>query len=281
MQGFTVLNPDFYFLTSAKKTTSMKKTLLAFAGGMLTLLSVNAQTPANFNGNDCSGNNHDLYAELASGKVIVVAWVMPCTSCLGPTLTASNVVQSYASSNPGQVLLYVADDAANTACSSINSWVNSNGITANATFSNSSVVESNYGTGGMPKIVVFGGGSSPATFFNQNGSAAGNSTALQSAINSALATGINDPASSVNSVNLFPNPANATSTISFVSEKSNEGNVTVYDQLGQKVMNVFSGAFIAGENKFEINTAEFSNGIYFIKIKDAEASRTIKLVVSH
>ena len=259
----------------------MKKMLLAFASGMFTLLSVNAQTPANFNGNDCSGNNHDLYAELASGKVIVVAWVMPCGSCLGPTLTASNVVQSYASSNPGQVLLYVADDAANTACSSINSWVNSNGITANATFSNSSVVESNYGTGGMPKIVVFGGGASPVTFFNQNGSAAGNSTNLQNAINSALATGVNDPASTVNSINLFPNPANTTSIISFTSQNGNEGNVAVYDQLGQKVIDAYSGAFVAGENKFEFNTAELANGIYFIRVNDAEASRTIKIVVSH
>lgn len=259
----------------------MKKTILFLGVGMFALLSANAQTPVNFNCNDCSSNNHDLFTELSAGKVIVISWVMPCGSCIAPTLTASNVVQSYASSNPGQVMMYVADDAANTNCSSISSWVNSNGITANATFSNSAVVESAYGAGGMPKIVVLGGGSTPTVFFNQNGSAAGNSTNLQNAINSALATGVHESASAVSAVQLFPNPANTSSAISFVSQNTIEGSLAVYDQLGQKVLDVFSGVFVAGENKFEFSTAELANGIYFIKINDAETSRAIKIVVSH
>jgi hypothetical protein len=257
----------------------MKKTLLSLAVLMLGLFSANAQ--ANFNCNDCSSVNHDLYTELSAGKVIVISWVMPCSSCIGPTLTASNIVQSYASSNPGQVLLYVADDVANTSCSSLNSWVNSNGITANATFSDAAVSQSPYGSPGMPKIVVLGGGSTPTIFFNQNGSAAGNSTALQNAINSALATDVNDQAGMVSALSLVPNPSTISSSVSFVSQQNTEGVVSVCDQLGREVLQVYAGAMTAGKNNFEFSTAELANGIYFIRISNPQFSSTIKLMVAH
>ncbi|HLG02813.1 MAG TPA: T9SS type A sorting domain-containing protein [Bacteroidia bacterium] len=258
----------------------MKKKLLALFTGLLAITAVNAQTPVNFNCNDCAGANHDLFSELASGKVIVISWVMPCSSCLGPTLTASNIVQSYASSNPGQVLMYVSDDYANTNCTSLNSWVNGNGITA-TTFSNSLVDMGDYGSAGMPKIIVLGGGSTPTVFFNQNNSAAGNSTAIQNAINSALLTGVNESSAAFGVVNLFPNPSTDLAAITFNAQNSGEGQIEVYNQLGQEAMDIFSGTFVQGENKVQFSVAGLASGIYFVKISDAENSRMIKIIVSH
>lgn len=259
----------------------MKKAILSLFVATFAAFALNAQTPANFTANDCSGNSHDLFAELAAGKVVVISWVMPCGSCLGPTLTASNIVLNYASSNPGQVVMYVADDLANTSCTSLNSWVNNNGITANATFSNSSVNQTPYGSPGMPKIVVLGGGSTPTTYFNQNGTAAGNSTNLQNAINSALAVGINDPSSSINAISFYPNPSTDVVNVSFTLANSGQATVALYNELGQNVMAIFNGSLLTGENKMQFSVAELANGTYFLQVTDAADTRMLKVVVAH
>jgi hypothetical protein len=55
--------------------------------GLLFFCFVNSsisQTAADFTANDCNGTSHHLFAELNAGKVVVVAFVMPCTDCIGP-----------------------------------------------------------------------------------------------------------------------------------------------------------------------------------------------------
>jgi hypothetical protein len=128
---------------------------------------------------------------------------------------------------------------------------------------------------------VLGGGSTPTIFFNQNGSAAGNSTALQNAINSALATGVNDQAGMLSALSLVPNPSTISSSVSFVSQQNTEGVVSVCDQLGREVLQVYAGAMTAGKNNFEFSTAELANGLYFIRISNPQFSSTIKLMVAH
>lgn len=257
----------------------MKKIVLALTT-LLLPFGAFAQTATNFNCNDCAGNNHDLFTELDAGKVVVIAWVMPCSSCLGPTLTASNIVQSYATSNPGQVVLYVADDYANTNCVSLTSWVTSNGITA-TTFSNSAIDMTDYGSAGMPKIVVLGGGTAHTVFFNQNNSAAGNATALQSAIDSALVTSINEAAGSLQDFTIAPNPVDEGTTVKLNMNRSAEITIDVYNQSGQVVLNVFGGAMAPGESSVVINTAELAEGIYFVQIGEAEKCSVQKMVVTH
>lgn len=241
---------------------------------LFTFALTNAQTATNFNCNDCAGNNHDLFTELDAGKVIVIAWVMPCSSCLPPTLTASNIVQSYASSNPGQVFLYVVDDYANTNCTSLGSWCTSNGITG-TTFSNSAIDMLDYGSAGMPKIVVLGG-TAHTVFFNQNNTAAGNSTAIQQAIDAALAVTVQDPASPLASMQVAPNPASTNATLTVNMSESSETSITVYNTPGQQVMTVYSGTLVAGETKFELNLNELAAGSYYIQVTNGTVRRTLR-----
>lgn len=258
----------------------MKK--LYFTLGILVLgySPITAQTAVNFSCNDCAGISHDLFSELDAGKVIVISWVMPCASCVGPTLTASNVVQSYSSSNPGQVLLYVVDDYANTTCSSLNSWCTSNGIYPTATFSNSIINMLDYGnTTGMPKIVVLGG-TSHTVFFNEIDAAAGNPTALQAAINAALATGVQENTAPFMSATVFPDPANGNSSLKFDLNQSDNVTIVINDALGQQVNTVFNGELQPGEHIFTLNSAGLPAGIYFVEIRDAENTTTLRLAVS-
>lgn len=259
----------------------MKNSLLTLLIVALMPFISGAQTAVNFNCNDCAGNNHDLFTELDAGKVIVISWVMPCGSCIGPTLTASNIVQSYASSNPGQVFLYVVDDYANTNCTALNGWCSTNGITA-TTFSDASINMLDYNsTPGMPKIVVLGGGSSHTVFFNEVNAASGNATAMQAAIDSALLTGVSEVKSALSEVALYPNPAINSSVLNVSVKQQAEVQVNVVDALGQNVLSVFSGTMMPGEHVLAINVTELAVGIYFVQVSDATETRMLKLEVFH
>src|SRR6185436_4860235 len=100
---------------------------------------------------------HDLFAELDAGKVIVICWVMPCPACVNPALTTHNIVQTYQSTNPYKVIMYLVDDFANTTCTSLETWQNNTGVPDATPFSNSAINMNDYGGPGMPKIVVIGG----------------------------------------------------------------------------------------------------------------------------
>ena len=176
----------------------MKNYLLTLILAGVTSVSV-AQTAVNFTCNDCAATSHDLYTELNAGKVIVLCWVMPCGACTGPALTTYNVVQSYQANNPNTVFMYLCDDYGNTTCASLNSWANNIGVTNTIRFSNSAIDMMDYGSTGMPKIVVVGG-SNHTVYYNSNNTV--DATNLQNAINSALlATGINEPGSSISTLN--------------------------------------------------------------------------------
>src|SRR5258705_1758845 len=104
----------------------MKKQLLTIILVVCSLFSFGQAV--NFTCNDCSSTAHNLFTELDAGKVVVLDFIMPCSACIAPSLTAYNIVQSYASSNPGRVLDYLSDDVGTTSCTSLNSWANTNGM---------------------------------------------------------------------------------------------------------------------------------------------------------
>src|SRR5437762_9149444 len=94
----------------------MKKTLVIAMASMISVFGF-SQTAGNFTCNDCSGTNHDLFTELNAGKVIVIAWVMPCSNCISGALAGYTEVQNF----PGQAYFYLSDDVANTTCSTLRS----------------------------------------------------------------------------------------------------------------------------------------------------------------
>ncbi len=259
----------------------MKKILL-----VLLLISISsallAQTATNFNCNDCSGVAHDLFTELDAGKVIVITWVMPCGACSGPALTAYNTVDSYQLANPGRVFFYLADDVGNTSCLTMNGWANSMSIPQNAyslRFSNAAIDMTDYGTAGMPKVVIIGG-SSHTVFYNANNSV--NAFAMQNAINLALsATGINENNNTISGLNIFPNPADKSSEIKFNLTKSISMNIDLFNLEGKKIESVFSGEMQSGGNSIVVNTSSLLSGMYLVKLNGDGYSSFMNLVVAH
>lgn len=256
----------------------MKKILLLVSAIFVTF-SLFAQTAVNFSCNDCTGVNHTLFNELDAGKVIVIDWVMPCSACVGPTLTTKNVVQSFQSSHPGKVFLYIADDYANTNCTSLTSWVNSIGVTGATIFSDSKIKMTDYGSIGMPKIVVVGG-PNHEVFYNADNSV--DPFQLQAAITEAIAAssvGIDESGIS-GKMSLFPNPADETSSLMFELQDQALVQIDILTIDGRKISHVAKSLLNSGSHSFDINTSKLNRGNYFVRVQVNDVSGIIKLVVS-
>lgn len=255
----------------------MTKILTSIITAMLIMSAVTlfSQTAVNFTCNDCSGTNHDLFSEHNAGKVIVLCWVMPCASCKGPTLTTYNVVKSFEAEYPDRVKLYIIDDYANTSCASLNSWCNSNGFTDALRFSDASIKMTDYGTVGMPKVVVTGN-TTHHVYYNTNNSV--NIVSLQTAITSAIndfAVSADQPESSGKPI--FPNPSDSKATIDVSSFGNELPAITLFDAQGR----IVEFALIKDGNIFEISTAGIPNGMYVVIIENKTKRKAYTLIVSH
>ncbi len=77
----------------------------------------------------------------------------------------------------------------------------------------------------------------------------------------------------------FPNPFNSTAKITFTLPYSTNVEVSVYDLLGRKVMEVFRGDKAAGVHTMQIEGENFASGIYFVRlIVDGRWSMSRKMV---
>jgi len=249
----------------------MKKTLLTLFAG-LTLTFGYALNATDFTANDCASVSHNLFTELAAGKVVVITWVMPCSACIASASTAANTVIGMGNPN---VVFYLVDDYANTNCTSLSSWASTNSITANAKFSNATISMADYGTAGMPKTIVIG--TSGFVTYNVNGTIS--QTALQNAINSGL-TGVKENNTVNFALNVFPNPAVKNTKITYTLATNAEVTIDVMNVLGEKVSTVSLGKLSVGKQEYELNIEALSVGSYLIKLSAGEASETVKITVT-
>jgi len=257
----------------------MKKIILIAITGLFTISGFAQTTATNFTVNDCAGVSHDLFTELDAGKVIVLDWVMPCASCISPSITAYNTAQSFSSSHPGRVLFYMADDYANSSCASLNTWATSNNMPNSTRFSNAAIKMMDYGSTGMPKLVVLGG-TSHTVYYNADDSF--NAAAIQTAITNALnSTSVPEQKNELSSVSVFPNPSNASASLSYVLSSAGDVQIDLFNLVGEKVKSVFSGKQAAGEQRTSIDSSKLSGGLYFIKLSAGRFEKTVMLSVAH
>ncbi|MCD6013668.1 MAG: hypothetical protein K0Q79_3530 [Flavipsychrobacter sp.] len=259
----------------------MKKINLLLLFLLLNGIFAYAQTAVNFVGNDCAGNPHNLYSELDAGKIIVVSFVMPCATCIAPSNSAHTVAKSYATSHPGRVLFYVADDNGDTNCSTLNPWVSTYISTPpNAIFTNTAFKQTDYpgSATAMPKVVVIAGASHQVVFQQDD---AVNTTNLQNAINTALATtGVQQPKIEGMNLSVFPNPAKDNISVSYSLAGTTDVMIDVYNIIGAKVLSVSKNNQPGGNHSELINfNNKLSSGIYFVKVNTEGSSSTLKFVV--
>ncbi len=258
----------------------MKRSILLSLSILFTAVLFSQTTATNFTADDCGGTSHDLFTELDEGKVIVIAWVMPCGGCLGPSIEAFQVAQSYAISHPDKVLYYMADDYANTDCSQLSSWATANGMgNSDAFFSTSKISMSDYGTPGMPKVIVVGC-SNHKVYYNENNTAAGIGDAIDEALEecsnlSVLEKNINNNFN----LELFPNPTQNITNVSYEMSQSSDLTIDVVNMIGKTVMNISNSFENTGKHEFQFKTGSLGNGLYFLRINSIDGSQVVKFSV--
>ncbi|MHB1276762.1 MAG: T9SS type A sorting domain-containing protein, partial [Bacteroidia bacterium] len=227
---------------------------------LLSLSASYAQTAQDFTANDCGGISHHLFSELDSGKIIVICFVMPCSSCIGPAQGANTTVQDFATTHPGKVRFYLADDFANTPCGTLVSWANNNGMSGVTSFSNPDVTEAPYGPDGMPKTVVLGGTDHKVHFVENGGL---NTTNLKAAINSAiLLSSVPEAETKADfQLKVYPNPATDHIFVQYVISESSPLGFEIYNMVGVQVNEVAVEAGTPGEQSFAIGLNGLSEGI--------------------
>jgi len=256
----------------------MKTLILSF---ILLLFVTNGftQTATNFTIKDCTGNMHDLYSELDSGKVVVLNWVMPCGACVPASLTTFNVVQSYQETNPGTVRYYLVDDAGNTPCASLISWAKGSHITPLAAFSDTSINMLDYGTQSMPKVVVLGGASHNVFLVAD---AVVEVDALQSSINAALITaGIPENAKGNSQAEIYPNPATDQALLTIDTERAIPLKAELFSIQGINLGTIYDGTPSQGISQIRVDISQHLPGIYFVRLSSAGMTRVVKLIVKH
>lgn len=261
----------------------MKIKLLITLSLLIYNLSYSQTTATNFNSTDCSGTNHNLFTELEAGKVIVICWVMPCGACIDPALTSYNAVNDLQTNNPNKVYFYLADDFADFSCEDLNDWAINIDLPSSSfskRFSDASINMADYGTPpSMSKVVVIAG-FSHKIFYNQNDIV--NATEIQTSINQALiASAINDINSSSNILQIFPNPANQSTKLSISLQSQSKNTIEIFNSHGKKIADIPTTLLLSNENTFTINTSEFNEGVYYIRLNNNKLTSTQKLIIVH
>jgi hypothetical protein len=244
------------------------KTTFCILLSIFAYLSSFAQTTAtDFQLEDCDGNQQHLFGEMDAGKVVVLVWVMPCSSCKAPAKTAYDVAKKLETDYPGRIIYYLIDDYANTTCTSLKNWGTTNvGTGIDAFFSDTNIKMSDYGADGMPKVVV-AGGSSHTIYYNRNNTAANNATAIESAIIDALGVAsVYNKVINSNEFLVYPNPTVSTLFVSGVLATHTDVQVSIYSLRGEEVYTSILPAQAIGPVKLEINIATIPEGLYLLTI---------------
>lgn len=224
-----------------------------------------AQTATNFTEEDCNGTSYTLFDELDEGKIIVIAWVMPCGACSYYGSGAYDAFQTFTETHPGMVEFYLTDDYANTSCSSIASWGNTNSMENHIAFSSSAISMSDYGTDGMPKVVVLAG-NDHAVLYNENNGSISYDGVLE-AINTALnSVGIEDNKILNKTLSIFPNPSNGVLSLEFYMQDNS--TLEIFTVLGEKLLDVnLNDCTPNQKNKIELNLSNQAEGLYLVNLK--------------
>lgn len=243
--------------------------------------AISQTTATDFTATNCHGGTYSLFSNLNAGKIVVIAWVMPCSACITDPLTAYTIVESYANSHPERITFILADDYANTSCATLIGWADNYGMGNNADeFSDPSIDMNDYGAEGMPKIVILAG-DNHKIYFNGNSTTVG----FQSALDLALAEnplGLKKVNNSNFKLSVYPNPVNNVLNVSYELKESSEVILEIIDIVGSKVKLIQTeGIKETGVYNVILDVSNLRKGIYFLKISTNSGSKMIKIMVSN
>jgi hypothetical protein len=92
-------------------------------------------------------------------------------------------------------------------------------------------------------------------------------------------TGIEKPVSSIQRVDLYPNPANEAIYTDFELKQPAEVTLTILDPAGRLLTQQYLGRVVAGRHTHRMELGNQPEGIYFLVVKAAQESQTVKFAI--
>jgi hypothetical protein len=81
-----------------------------------------------------------------------------------------------------------------------------------------------------------------------------------------------------NLIQIYPNPAHSSATISFNLSETQYASISIIDIVGKEVKHITTKKLQPGNNRIILDLSALITGIYFCKIKSSENIQTIKLI---
>ncbi|MFA6923191.1 MAG: T9SS type A sorting domain-containing protein [Bacteroidales bacterium] len=83
-----------------------------------------------------------------------------------------------------------------------------------------------------------------------------------------------------NSLDVYPNPASSSATITYTLQNTSDVNINVYDLQGRVVKSIVLTRQTKGKHNTEINCSSLSSGTYVLEYRTTEKSSTAKLIIT-
>jgi len=80
-------------------------------------------------------------------------------------------------------------------------------------------------------------------------------------------------------IKVYPNPLKENTTVSFRLNSTENVDISLFNPLGEKVMNLLTGTVSPGIQEFSLNSRQLPNGVYFVVMKSESSFRGVKIVV--
>jgi hypothetical protein len=93
-----------------------------------------------------------------------------------------------------------------------------------------------------------------------------------------LAVGIHENNVNITTLEVYPNPANTTATVSVYLKKAQPVTISMFNSIGQMVSTQTS-ALSQGTNVVDLNVAGLAAGIYFVNVQEGTSMISKKLIV--
>ena len=227
----------------------------------------------NFITEDCNGVMHNLFDSLDAGNVVVIAWVMPCGPCATYAGYAYDAAQFWnVSSGNEDVDFYLVDDYANTSCSNLVAWGNNFDMPLSTTFSSVDISMTDYGSVGMPKVVVLSG-STHTVYYNENDDKISYTGVFSAIENAMMISNINQSSQEKIQLSVSPNPANE-----FLNIYYDSWNDSFYIRF--EIINVLGESVASMCNTDIIDVSFLESGLYFLNVHSKSRKQTIRFVVN-
>ena len=77
----------------------------------------------------------------------------------------------------------------------------------------------------------------------------------------------------------FPNPFNPSTTIEFALPKESDVNLSIYNVIGERIVELISKEMKAGYHQVEFDASQFASGVYLYRIKAGSFVELKKMVL--